>query len=231
MKKIYRISDKSNPFPLEFNYITREICLKNFVDVFGLDDLIIIADNCTEDTINFVKSLQINDIRCTQLGNSGTLKYAFEICYAEFKDDDIVYFSDDDFLYLPEPEKYITEGLSIAEYVSLYDHLDKYLDNNQNPFIRNGGEITRVVKTASTHWKYPNSIGLVCATTVAELKRDKEILYRYNFRGSVTDSFATTLELIRIGRRIATPLPGRATACDKFPSPFVDWKKVAQKYE
>jgi transaldolase len=41
------------------------------------------------------------------------------------------------------------EGLDISDYVSGYDHPDKYIDSDQggdNPFIKDGGEITRVLK-------------------------------------------------------------------------------------
>jgi len=230
MKKIYRISDKGNPFTPNFAYMTLEIALKNFIDVFKLDNLIVIADNCKENTIKFIKESGVKDIRVTTLGNSGSLKYAYEICYKEFDDDDIVYFTDDDFLYLPEPERYLREGLEIADYVSLYDHLDKYQTNGQNPFIKNGGEITRVIITKSTHWKFPNSTGPIFATKVKTLKDDKDILWKYNFVGGITDSFRTTLALIESGRRIITPIPGRATAADAFPSPLIRWDLIAKKY-
>ena len=230
MKKIYRISDKGNPFAPNFSFMTLEIAFKNFIDVFGTKDLIVIADNCTDSTVDMLKRNGAKDIRRTYLGNSGSMKYEYEICYEEFDDNDIVYFSDDDFLYLPNPEKYIMEGLTIADYVSLYDHLDKYMTGGQNPFIHEGGEITRVVITSSCHWKFPNSIGLICATRVSTLKEDRDILWKYNFNGPKSCSFKTTLALINSGKKIVTPIPGRATACDLFPSPFIDWYKVAEKY-
>jgi len=231
MKKIYRISDKGNPFTANFSFMTLEIAFKNFVDTFNIDELIVIADNCKESTITMLKDNGAEDIRITSLGNSGSMKYSYEICYTEFTDEDIVYFTDDDFLYLPEPEKYIMEGLETADYVSLYDHLDKYINHGQNPFIRNGGEITKVVLTKSTHWKFPNSIGMVVATKVKTLKEDKELLWKYNFSGIISDSFRTTLALIESGRKIITPIPGRATACDLYPSPLIRWKEVADKYK
>jgi len=231
IKKIYRISDKGNPFTANFSFMTLEIAFKNFVDVFDTKGLIVIADNCKDSTINMLKDNGGEDIRITSLGNSGSMKYAYEICFTEFNNEDIVYFSEDDYLFLPEPEKYIMEGLEIADYCSLYDHLDKYINHGQNPFIRNGGEVTKVVLTKSTHWKFPNSICPTFATKVKTLKEDKEIHYKYNFIGKITDSFKTTLALIESGRKIITPIPGRATAADLYPSPLIQWKEVADKYK
>ena len=49
MKLIYRISD-SGYNKVKPDFITNEICLKNFVEVFLPNDFTIIADNISEDT-------------------------------------------------------------------------------------------------------------------------------------------------------------------------------------
>jgi hypothetical protein len=54
MKTIYRISDAGYN-KVKPDYINNENCLKNFVKVFGNEDILIIADNCCEDTIEMIK--------------------------------------------------------------------------------------------------------------------------------------------------------------------------------
>jgi hypothetical protein len=53
MKIIYRISDTGYN-KVKPDYITNESCLKNFVYVFGNQNLEIIADNCSSVTDIFV---------------------------------------------------------------------------------------------------------------------------------------------------------------------------------
>jgi hypothetical protein len=223
INKIYRLSDKGHKptFPIG---ISKEICLKNFICVFGIKDLIVIADNCEQQTIKLLQSLNIKDIRQTSLGNSGSLKFAFEIAYNELSQNDIVYFVEDDFLHIPDADRYLLEGIEIADYVSLYDHLDKYMNPSQNPFVKDGGENCKVLLTRSTHWKTTNSTVQTFATKVRTLIEDRNILYKYNFKSNTPQSFATFLELTKMGRRLITPIQGISTACDSFPSPIVDWE-------
>jgi hypothetical protein len=56
MKIIYRISDAGYS-KVKPNYITNENCLKNFCNVFfdHIHDIKIIADNCSDDTLNMIK--------------------------------------------------------------------------------------------------------------------------------------------------------------------------------
>ena len=53
MKTIYRISDTGYN-KVKPDYINNESCLKNFVNIFGNEDLHIIADNCSEPTLKMI---------------------------------------------------------------------------------------------------------------------------------------------------------------------------------
>lgn len=224
MEKILRVSDKGNP-PRNPIGVTREICIKNFVSVFGTD-IIVIADNCGDKTISFLENLHILDIRRTSLGNSGSLKYAFEICYNEFLYEDKVYLCEGDFLHLPNSEMVLVEGLERVDYATLYDHLDKYQCPSQNPFIKSGMESTKVFLTRSSHWKYTNSTVQTFATRVGTLVEDKDILYKYNFKSNTPQSFATFTDLWGKGRTLACAIPGMSSPCDSFMSPLIDWASI-----
>lgn len=216
MYKIYRISDKGRG-------IYKRQCFENFINIFG-KDIIVIADNCEDSTISFIQSFGVKDIFRTSLGNSGSLGYAFDICFSLL--DGEVYLCEDDFIHTENAEMYLKEGLSIADYATLYDHLDKYMNPSQNPLVRDGGENTKVMLTEHSHWKYTNSTVQTFATNIKTLKEDWDILHRYNFRTGTPQSFATFIDLYKKGRKLVSCIPGRATTLDRFPSPFLDYKKI-----
>lgn len=219
---IYRLCDQR--YDTHLDGVNKVQCMNNFVKVFGKTNLTIIADNCR--TPEEIKKMDC-EVIVTNLGNAGTLKKAFELAMA-YDDDDIVYLVEDDHLHLPGAKELILEGLEKADYVSLYDHPDKYIDNGPNPFIHDGGEQTRVFITKSSHWKYTNSTVQTFACRVSTLKEDKDILWKYNFEGPVPDSFKTFTELRSKCRKIATCIPGRATHCHSpWETPFVNWESVA----
>jgi hypothetical protein len=161
----------------------------------------------------------------TNLGNAGSLKAAFDLAMT-YDDNDIVYFVEDDFLHLPNPKEYLVEALDKVDYVSLYDHSDKYA-KGPNPFVDDFGENTKVFLTKSSHWKFTNSTVQTFATRVKTLKEDKDILYKYNFQNQIPDSFRTFTELLKKGRTLATPIPGRATHCHPpWLSPLINWTSL-----
>lgn len=224
--KIYRICDKR--INTNSEGITKWHCLQNFINTLGLENTTFIADNCTPDTIKKLQELG-QAVVITTLGNAGSLKLAFELAM-ELPDDDIVYLIEDDFIHSNGSDKLIQEGLTKADYISLYDHSDKYLDNGPNPFVHDGGEQTCVFLTKSSHWKYTNSTVQTFACRVRILKDDKDILWKYNFEGPVPDSFKTFTELRNKGRKLATPIPGRSTHCHSpWESPLINWGKLLKE--
>ena len=232
MNKIYRLSNNKQETNLEG--INKQKCLINFLSIFGSDDLIIVADNVKDETIETVKKLGIkaSDIYRTSLGNSKSFIYAADIAKT-FNDDDIIYFVEDDYLHLENSPELILEGIQLADYVSLYDHLDKYLDKGENnpypnQFVKDGGEDTKVIISKSTHWKFTNSTTMTFAMRVGILKEDYEIMKRYCVTAFPHD-FEMFCELReKKNRKIITSIPGRSTHCDsRYASPFTRWENVS----
>lgn len=167
---LYRISDKGHE---KNKFADREACFINFLDVFCDDcsTLVVICDNCTPQTIKMVEDSLAHHagkiaqvaIRETNLGNMGAFKLARDLAL-EYNDDEIAYLVEDDYLHSPRSPKVIREGLSLADYVSLYDHPEKYGKNGH--FVSGGGEVSRVVVTASAHWKYTTHTTLTFAGRV-----------------------------------------------------------------
>lgn len=229
MKYIYRISDAGYN-KVKPNYINNENCLRNFVEVFGNDDILIIADNISEDTNNMIqKYVRGSDIDYVSVGHgAGTFNIALDMALT-FNDDEIVYFVENDYLHLPQSPEIIKEGIGLgAQFVSLYDHPDKYIDGKDggNPYVEGGGEPTRVFLSDSVHWKMTNSTTMTFASKVKTLKRTEKILRKHT-SGQHPNDFQMFLELRSMNEILITPLPGYSTHGETaWLSPLTEWIHV-----
>jgi hypothetical protein len=235
MKTFYRISDNSYVKP---RFGDKRRCLENFLAVFApaTEEFVVVADRCGQATIEMIQNLckaspgQIQEpvIHRTDIGNgAGSWRFAAQLAL-QLPDSEIVYFLEDDYLHLPGSKALMIEGLRIAPYATLYDHFDKYLAREQggNPFVQGGGEPTRVVRTASSHWKFTNSTTMTFATTVGVLRADLNI-WDVHTRNPHPNDFGAFIDLHRKGRTLVTTIPGRSTHCEvHVASPGVDWDAV-----
>jgi hypothetical protein len=232
MKIIYRISDAGYS-KVKPDYISNESCLKNFCNVFfdHIHDIRIIADNCSENTLDMVaKYIDPINIEKVSVGHgAGTFNLALDKAL-KLDDKEIVYFVENDYLHKQQSPKIIQEGLSLgASFVALYDHPDKYLDPSKggNPYCEGGAEDTRVYLTDSCHWKITNSTTMTFASTVEILKRTEPILRKYTNQGHYPDDFKMFLDLRAQNDLLVTPLPGYATHGETaWLSPLTDWSKI-----
>jgi hypothetical protein len=226
MKIIYRISDTGYS-KVKPEYISNENCLKNFVSVFGNQNLHIIADNCSEDTMKMItKYVHPNSIETVSVGHgAGTFNLALDMALG-FDDETIVYFVENDYLHKPGSDKVLIEGLQIGyNYVALYDHPDKYM-NGANPFVEDGGEVTRVMLSESCHWKITNSTTMTFAAQVKTLREDESILREYT-KGSYPRDFEMFLALREKQHGLITPIPGYSTHGETaWLSPLTDWSAI-----
>lgn len=224
---IYRISDsgyvKEKP-----SYINNENCLKNALREFPEYECnwIIIADKCSESTLKMIRSYaHTTSILITNYG-SGAQTFNLALDYAlKLPDNEIVYFLENDYLHKPGSLKALEEGLNEmkSDYVSLYDHPDKYI-NGANPFVEYGGEVTRVLLSKNSHWKLTNSTTMTFATKVKILKEDESILREYTI-GTYPRDFEMFIKLREKGRSLITPIPGYSTHGEtKWLSPIIDWE-------
>lgn len=216
LKIIYRICDLRDG-ATKIPQITKRQCFLNFIEVFGTENLFIIADNTRKETLDFLGRFTAN-IEKTSLGNSGSFLRALDMAVG-FDDDQPVYLLEDDYLHHPKGPVYIAEGLARADYVSLYDHADKYMHPSPNPLVCDGGENTKVILTTSTHWKYTNSTTMTFAARAKTLKADQPVFRHYCNRDIPLD-YHIFKKLAEAGRTVITPIPGRSTHCDHLPSPL-----------
>lgn len=231
MKLIYRISD-SGYNKVKPDYITNEICLRNFVDVFLPNDFIIIADNISEDTKKMILEYIPEDcIQYVKVGHgAGTFNLALDLALT-YDDNEIVYFIENDYLHTSDAKKILKEGFDIgASFVSLYDHPDKYLapDRGGNPYCDGGAEDTRVYLTSNSHWKITNSTTMTFAAKVKTLKETEKTLREFT-NGTHPHDFQMFLKLREDNQLLITPIPGRSTHGETaWLSPLIKWNKYAQ---
>jgi len=231
MKLIYRISD-SGYNKVKPDYITNEICLRNFVDVFLPNDFIIIADNISEDTKKMILEYIPEDcIQYVKVGHgAGTFNLALDLALT-YDDNEIVYFIENDYLHTLDAKKILKEGFDIgASFVSLYDHPDKYLapDRGGNPYCDGGAEDTRVYLTSNSHWKITNSTTMTFAAKVKTLKETEKTLREFT-NGTHPHDFQMFLKLREDNQLLITPIPGRSTHGETaWLSPLIKWNKYAQ---
>ena len=231
MKIIYRISDAGYS-KVKPEYVNNELCLKNFCNVFfdQIYNILVIADNCSDDTIAMIKKyIDPVNIRKVSVGHgAGTFNLALDMALG-YDDETIVYFVENDYLHKQGSPRVIVEGLQTGYgYVSLYDHPDKYINkqNGGNPFIEDGGEVTRVMLTNSSHWKLTNSTTMTFASTVGTLREDESILREFT-KGSYPRDFEMFLALRENQKGLLTPIPGYSTHGETaWLTPLIDWSKI-----
>jgi len=229
MKIVYRISDAGYN-KVKPEYITNENCLRNAVQVFGRDNFHIIADNVSDTTEQTILKY-VDGIQKVSIGHgAGTFNLALDWALKQ-NEDDIIYFLENDYLHRPGSENILVEGIDFfAEYLSLYDHPDKYIPASRggNPQIDDdGGEYTKLFLSKSCHWKITNSTTMTFASTVKVLKEDEEVLRKWTNRGHYPDDYKMFLELREKNRILVTSVPGYSTHGETaWLSPLTDWSKI-----
>lgn len=226
----YRVSNNSYSKE-KLKFATKEYCLENFLSVFDVDkeNLNILADNVTDERLMvYLGGIVGATIEFTYLNNAQSFRYILEKAL-KLPKGEIVYFVEDDYLHLKSSPECIIEGLDYADYITLYDAPDKYInyDNGgHNPFISEGGESTRVMLTKNRHWKLTNSTTMTFAAKAETLKQDYSVWIKYLASNHPYD-FQAFLELRQRGRKIASPLPSLSTHCELGGlAPLVDWKSL-----
>lgn len=218
MHLYYRISDNSYVKPKLIG-ATKEVCLMNFVGafretIFGTDEptddfrspMQIIADRCERKTIKMLQDTGL-PLAITDYGNAGSLIHAIEMAIESHADDELVYFCEDDYLHLDSSAKLLEQGIERADYVSLYDHPDKYTR------FYNHGEYSKVIKTKDSHWRHTASTCMTFGAKIETLKADLEVWKKHTSSHHPQDHVIFT-ELGKSGRKLIIPIPGAACHTD-----------------
>jgi hypothetical protein len=216
MKIIYRISDAGYA-KVKPAYINNETCLKNFCNVFFdyIHDIQIIADNCSDATINMINKYidPINIIKTSIGSGAGTFNYALDKVLT-WPSDEIVYFVENDYIHLQNSDKILIDMIKRgASYATLYLHPDKFIPQQQggNPEVdEDGGYMTKIYRGSTELYALFNSTTMTFASTVATLRDDESILREYT-QGTYPRDYEMFLALRAKGKALLCPLNSYAT--------------------
>jgi hypothetical protein len=211
MKVIYRISDTGYN-KIKPDYINNENCLKNFCNVFfdHIYDIHIIADNCSEPTIDMVKKyIDPANIEKVSVGHgAGTFNLALDKAL-KWEDNEIVYFVENDYIHLQGSPEILREGFNLgAPYMTLYLHPDKFISPSQggNPEVdSDGGYLTKIYRGETQLFGIFNSTTMTFASTVKTLRENEDILRKWTSETHPND-FQMFLELREKGNILLCPL-------------------------
>ena len=213
MKVIYKISDGGYPKdkPKWFSKIN---CLKNALKHFKQDDFLLIMDNVSDNLKSEIEKIYSGKAQLTSIGNpAGTFQIQMDHAIGltnilMASDDEIIYFLEDDYVHKQNSQKILEEGFELGmDYVTLYDHPDKYLNpiEGGNPYCDGRAEFTRVFLGQNSHWKITNSTTGTFAAKVKTLKEDASINKK--------------------GRRLVSSIPGYSTHCEtRWLTPLTNWE-------
>lgn len=239
MHIFYRLSDKGE-IKEKLSNVNNRTCLENFLKEFLAEEIVIVADNVIDETYAWLKAKKFKAIHRTSLGNVGSFWFCYKLAI-EVPLGDYVYFVENDYIHKTGSRQALLEGLKIADYVTLYDHPDKYIDG-VNPKVKNGGEQTKVFLTKSAHWKITNSTTMTFAASSSVLKKDKFVfkfytigiikegspfLKRFQKRRLPCDYRIFTILGLFKSRKLISPLPAFSTHGEiEFLSPFINWQEI-----
>jgi hypothetical protein len=228
MKIIYRISEGGYPKDKP-EYITKINCLKNALTHFDENDFTLIADSISEEFKSEIRGVYNGKIERVNIGHgAGTFNIALNSIEG-LDVNEIVYFLEDDYLHKEGSQKVLESGFDLGvDYVTLYDHLDKYLNpiEGGNPYCEGRAEFTRVYLGEYSHWKLTNSTTMTFAAKVKTLKEDEGILRQWT-AGEHPHDFQMFGDLLKKGRRLVSSIPGYSTHGEtKWLTPLTNWEKI-----
>jgi hypothetical protein len=172
---LYRITSKLNDKP-RLEGFSKWDCLQNLIRVFPEYKVICVADNCDDTIFKQLEDQHFYKLTRTSLGNSKSFQYLLHCELNLLGENDLVYFVEDDYLHKEGSSAAIEEGVQYFDYITLYDHPDKYGVNrpNLNPFVPKGplSELTQVIKGKHCLWRTTNSTTMTFACFVRTIRQD-----------------------------------------------------------
>jgi hypothetical protein len=203
----YRIYPKvaASAVPLAFGsdkLRLSEVCLRSFKESLeGLRAKIwVLLDACPPEYMdiftNYFGWKDVTFLNLDGIGNQATFRRQIEILLDQ-QDSDLLYFAEDDYMYLPDQFHYMIDFLLSqrdVDFVSPYDHLDCYtLDLHREPkWLRVHG---------NRHWRTAGSTCLTFLTTRETLQETRSVFEKYKRR-----SFDCSLWLSLTKHRVFNPV-------------------------
>lgn len=216
IKIIYRVAEKKNKnSKVKPEWVNNRNCLHNLVEWKASCELYVFGD-ALDESLPSAKELSDKFFKTKNHGNTETFLEVLDFALNTFDWNDIVYFVEDDYIHRPGFVDVIKEGLAIADYVSLYDHPDKYAYDPK----------TMLHITPSTHWREASSTTMTFACKIKTLSLDKDIFKRMcQNQKNPPDFYIWSYLTEQLNRILLTSIPGYATHGEtQWLAPCVNWK-------
>jgi len=218
------------------DYLNNESCFMNFKSAFPNENIYVVLDNADESCENIMKHTNTSYEK-TKLGNFGSYNRLLDIAVekansGEYKMEDVVYFVENDYIHRPESNNALLEGIEISDYVTLYDHPDKYINLHGNMHVcgvQYSDIRSQLFAGDLCYWRTTTSTCATFAARVSTILEDIEIHRRFmNERTGANDTPIFHHLIMNKQRRLVSPMPGYATHGDMF-SPYVEWESILNK--
>ena len=208
---------------------SKETCYKNLKGTIdkNISNITFLMDGETEK--HFLKNEKEFEIVNIE-GGSQAKSWASALKYVNnknFADDQIIYFIEDDYLHLKNWNNIMLEGFELkADYVSLYDHLDKY----KLPIYKKLQ--SKILLGKSCHWRTVPSTTLSFAVKFKTFKKHYEIYKKFNFiETESTKDHEMFIELWKSGSNLISSIPSYASHMDlHWLAPTINWEEIIKKY-
>lgn len=205
------------------NWFDYEKCFINLLDTIeGKNiDLHLIMDGKVEN--NWIKKYKNRYITHEIIGgnmrDAGWQMFKLSLKLDTIKDNDLIYFLENDYLHVKDWDEKILDLFQSFEgmnYVSLYDHGDKYWHPNYDNLV------SKMFASNTHHWRTMMS---TCGSFIVTKKLWKEDCdFHTSLEGDHNKWLAITKEKDRF---LLTAVPGLSTHCmEGLLSPTIDWKKI-----
>jgi len=198
---------------------SHELCYRNLIETFDFKraNLTFIFDEARgKRSEHFLKS-EKNVVEICEGTEAGSfMRLLDHVSKLDFSPDTLLYFVEDDYLHRPGWIDILLEGIEIAEYVTLYDHNDKYC---QYPNLT-----SRIFAGPSCHWRTTPSTTNTFALRFETLLRDLPIHRQFSMDRPITADHEKFCQLQAQGTMLISPMPGWSTHAEpEFASPCIDW--------
>lgn len=207
-------------------WFSRPKCLQNLLatkDEHVSVTILMDGDNETHFTSQF-SGLKIVPVKggCDASSFRALIHHVFQ---GYLGDDAIIYLLEDDYVHRPGWPTAMREifASNKANYVTLYDHSDKYTLPVYNDLA------SRMLVTKSGHWRTTPSTTNTYAARLGTLRKHKDVHIEY----SVLEQKFTFDDLKfrhlqeRLGAVLVSSVPGFSAHCETaYLSPVIDWENV-----
>lgn len=166
---------------------------------FSFQDIHVMLD-CPEDKNHFVEDSDVSVHKFQGGSERASFLFCLEFVKSRSWDaEDIIVFLEDDYRVSEGWDFYVKDGLKFADYVSLYDHPDKYSLSYQDLNVK--------LYKGACHWRTTPSTTNSYACKLKTLLADFDTHAKYSLGHGVTNDHFKFLNLWQDGRTLVTSIP------------------------